>query len=72
MVAVSGMLTIILLLIFISITDMSNYFLIAVILCGAVATARLYLNAHTMREVYTGFMVGMFSQILGLLLFDIL
>lgn len=72
MIAVSGMLTIILLLIFISITDMSNYFLIAVILCGAVATARLYLNAHTMREVYTGFMVGMFSQILGLLLFDIL
>lgn len=71
-VAISGMLTVVLLLVFISITDMSYYFLVMVVLCGAVASARLFLNAHTMRQVYTGFMVGMFSQILGLLLFDIL
>lgn len=68
MVGISGALTAVLLLVFISPADMSYYFLVMVLLAGAIATARLYLNAHTMKEVYTGFMVGMFGQVIGLLL----
>ena len=67
MVGISGALTIIMLLLMISETDMSYYFLAVILLTGAVATARLYLNAHTMKEVYTGFLVGMFGQVLGLI-----
>ena len=68
MVGISGALTIIMLLLLVSENDMSYYFLAIVLLTGAVATARLYLNAHTMKEVYTGFLVGMFGQVLGLIL----
>lgn len=35
--------------------------IIAVLLSGFLASARLYLNAHTPAEVYTGFVVGMLS-----------
>lgn len=72
MVGISGALTAILLLVFISPADMSYYFLLLVVLCGSLASARLYLQAHTMREVYTGFMVGMFGQVIGLVLFGLL
>lgn len=71
MVAISGALTAVLLLVFISPSDVSYYFLALVVLTGAIASARLYLNAHTMREVYTGFMVGMFGQVAGLFLYQI-
>ena len=71
MVAISGALTAVLLLVFISPSDVSYYFLAIVVLTGAIASARLYLNAHTMREVYTGFMVGMFGQVAGLFLYQI-
>ena len=67
MVGISGALTIIMLLLMISESDMSYYFLAVIVLTGAVATARLYLNAHSMKEVYTGFLVGMFGQVLGLI-----
>lgn len=67
MVGISGVLTMVMLLLMVSESDMSYYFLAIVVLTGAVASARLYLNAHTMREVYTGFLVGMFGQVLGLM-----
>lgn len=66
MVGMGGALTALLFLLLFSQTDLSYYFLAMVILSGAVASARLYLNAHTLQEVYTGFMVGMFGQVLGL------
>lgn len=68
-VGVSGMLTAMMLLVFISPSDMSYYFLGMIVLTGAIATARLYLKAHTMKEVYAGFLVGMFGQVFGLFLF---
>ena len=67
MVGISGALTMIMLLLMVSESDMSYYFLAMVVITGALATARLYLNAHTMKEVYTGFLVGMFGQVLGLM-----
>lgn len=70
MVGVSGVLTAVMLLVFISPSDMSYYFLGVIILTGAIATARLYLNVHTVKEVYIGFLVGIFGQIFGLFLFQ--
>ena len=67
MVGISGALTIIMLLLLVSESDMRYYFVAGVILTGAVASARLYLNAHTVKEVYTGFLVGMFGQVLALM-----
>ncbi len=71
MVGISGALTATMLLVFISPTDFSYIFLALVVLCGAIASARLYLQAHTIREVYTGFMVGLFGQVLGLILIHV-
>lgn len=69
MVGVSGVLTAIMLLVFVSPSDLSYYFLAMILLTGAVASARLYLGAHTIKEVYVGFLVGMFGQVFGLFLF---
>lgn len=69
MVGISGALTAMMLLVFISPSDMSYYFLAMILLTGAIASARLYLGAHTMKEVYVGFLVGMFGQVAGLFLF---
>ncbi len=69
MVGISGALTAMMLLVFVSPSDMSYYFLAIILLTGAIASARLYLGAHTMKEVYAGFLVGMFGQVLGLFLF---
>ena len=69
MVGVSGALTAIMLLVFVSPSDLSYYFLAMILLTGAVASARLYLGAHTIKEVYVGFLVGMFGQVFGLFLF---
>ena len=69
MVGVSGALTAIMLLVFVCPSDLSYYFLAMILLTGAVASARLYLGAHTMKEVYVGFLVGMFGQVFGLFLF---
>ena len=69
MVAAGGALTAMMLLVFVSPADMSYYFLIMILLTGTIASARIYLNAHTLKEVYAGFMAGMFGQVLGLLFF---
>jgi len=39
--------------------------IIAVLLCGIVATSRLILEAHTFRELYWGLMIGIFSQVVA-------
>ncbi len=68
-VAISGVLTATLMLVFISPSDMSYWFLSVILLTGAIASARLYLNSHTLKEVYIGFLVGVFGQVFGLFLF---
>lgn len=40
-----------------------------VLIAGLVGTARLYLQAHTPREVYQGYFLGYFVQMLVLVLF---
>ena len=67
MVGISGALISILLLTMVSRVDISYVFLLMIIITGLVGTARLYVQAHTMREVYTGFLVGIFGQMIGLM-----
>ena len=69
MVGVSGFMMFMMLLIMYSQTDASYLFIGSVLLVGLVATARLYLGAHSFREVNTGFLVGIFGQVLAVLLF---
>jgi hypothetical protein len=40
--------------------------MICLVLAGFVGTARLHLNAHTPRELYAGFMVGLICQYIAL------
>lgn len=69
LVGVSGLMMCLMLLVMYSQTDVSYLFIGSVLLVGVVASARLYLGAHTLREVNTGFLVGMFGQVLAVLLF---
>lgn len=69
MVGISGVLTSVMLLLLFSQTDVSYLLLLVVVLTGAVASARMYLGAHTLHEVYSGFLVGMFGQIIALFLY---
>ncbi|MBK9330620.1 MAG: hypothetical protein IPM95_15280 [Sphingobacteriales bacterium] len=69
MVGISGALMAVMTMLFFSQTDVSYFFLIMVVLTGAIASARLYLGAHTLQEVYAGFIIGIFGQMLGLFLY---
>lgn len=69
MVGISGALMAVMTMLFFSQTDVSYFFLIMIVLTGAIASARLYLEAHTIQEVYAGFMIGIFGQMLGLFLY---
>lgn len=63
--ALSGSLMAVMMMFFYAQFD-ANYYLIAVVLIlGAVASARLFLKAHTAKEINMGFMVGMLGQILA-------
>lgn len=69
MVGMSGALVAMMFWLLLSQTDISYIFLLMVVLTGAVATARMYLGAHTLQEIYSGFVIGMFGQVLGLYLY---
>jgi len=63
MVAISGLFFAVVLQLF-STTAQWNYpFAIILILCGLIASSRLYLRAHTPKQVYTGFLIGIIGQI---------
>lgn len=42
----------------------------AILVAGFVGAARLYLNAHTEREVYYGYVIGFFGQFFAYNIFD--
>jgi len=43
--------------------------IVIVILCGFLATSRLYLKAHTPKEVYLGFFIGVICQFIAFVIF---
>ena len=63
--AMSGGLMAIMMMFFYAQLDANYYFIAAIIAIGAVASSRLYLNAHTAKEINTGFIVGLIGQIIA-------
>jgi hypothetical protein len=64
-VALSGALMAIMMMFFYAQLAANAYFLLIILILGAVASARLYLKAHTPREINTGFIVGILGQALA-------
>ena len=62
-IAVGVMTTFIALLAFTDSSSFSLYLSIAVLLSGVVCTSRLIISDHTQKEIYYGFLVGVFSQL---------
>ena len=47
--------------------SMNTLLMVVIVLAGLVGTARMILDAHTNKELYSGFFVGIFSQFIALL-----
>lgn len=62
MVGMSGLLTATMLMMMNSEKSLTTILLGVVVINGLVATARLYLKAHTPKELYVGFMIGIAGQ----------
>ncbi len=62
MVGTGGLLAGILFLYIFSNIELNLILLLTVILCGVVASARMILGAHTLGQVYIGFVVGVIGQ----------
>ena len=69
MVGVSGLLAAIMLMMISSEKSLFLVLIGVVILSGLVATARLYLKAHTIKELYFGFLVGLSSQMIAMIIY---
>ncbi len=70
MVGMAGLLTGTMLMMMNSEKSLTTILLIVVVLNGLVATARLYLKAHTPRELYVGFMIGIMGQMVAMTIFS--
>jgi len=62
-IAVGVMSTFIALLAFTETVNLSLYVIVAILLAGMVSTSRLIVSDHSQREIYFGFLVGVFSQL---------
>lgn len=69
MVGASGLLIASMLMMMNSELSLLNVFLAIVVVNGLVASARLYLKAHTVKQIYVGFMIGMLGQVAALTVF---
>lgn len=65
-VGMGGLLAMVLLIMPISPYSMTLIFWLITLMTGAIGTARLLLKAHEPREVYGGYMIGFFGQLLAL------
>ena len=55
----------------ISVRNTDWLIVVSLLLTGAVLSSRLYLKAHTLREVFLGFSIGFGCQILALMFFQV-
>lgn len=72
MVGASGLLMALILTAITAVKPVLPLILGVMLLNGLIASARLYLKAHTNREIYTGFLVGIFGQMIALNLYKFL
>lgn len=69
MVGMSGLLTGTLLMMLSSEKSLIGALVVIIALNGLVAASRYYLKAHTIKEIYLGFMIGIIGQILAFSVF---
>jgi len=62
--AMIGMLTI-------SVKNVDYLIVVSILLTAAVCASRIYLKAHSMKELFWGFTIGLVTQILALLIFGV-
>lgn len=70
MVGAAGLLTGTMLMMMNSEKSLTTVLLGVVVLNGLIATARLYLKAHTVKELYVGFMIGILGQMMAMMIFS--
>ncbi|MCO5232134.1 MAG: hypothetical protein LC105_01820 [Chitinophagales bacterium] len=70
MVGAGGMLVATMLMMMNAEKSLAGIFLLIIILNGLIATARLYLKAHTIKELYIGFLVGIGGQMVAVTFFS--
>lgn len=70
MVGISGLLVATMLMMMSAEKSLITIFLLIITLNGLIATARLYLKAHTVKELYIGFLVGVGGQMLAVTFFS--
>jgi membrane-associated phospholipid phosphatase len=70
MVGMSGLLAGTLIMMMTSEKSLTLVFLGIVVLTGLVATSRLYLKAHTPKELYVGFLIGISGQMLAFSIYN--
>lgn len=56
-------------LLFFSYDNIEVFLLLSILFAGAVGTSRLLLKAHTSRQVYSGYLVGLIGQAISFLIF---
>jgi hypothetical protein len=70
MVGMAGLMAGTLLMMMNSEKSLIGVFLVIIVLTGLVASARLYLKAHTPKEVFIGFLIGISGQMLAFSIFN--
>lgn len=70
MVGMAGLMAATLLMMISSEKSLIGVFLVIIVLTGLVASARLYLKAHTTKEVFIGFLIGISGQMLAFSLYS--
>lgn len=70
MVGMAGLLTGTLIMMINSEKSLLGVFLLVIVLTGLIASARLYLKAHTPKELYVGFLIGISGQMLAFSLYS--
>lgn len=61
-IGMGGLLAIALFSVNIAVKDVSLFLFATIFFAGLVGTARLYLNAHNLKEIYNGYLVGFLSM----------
>jgi hypothetical protein len=71
MTGMGGLLMALILSSFSSVKPILPFILLVMLLCGLVGSARLYLNAHTPKEIFTGLIAGIFGQMAAINIYHI-
>lgn len=70
MVGMGSVVMLLILVVFTGAIDVGNFLPIVIVIAGLVGTSRLLQNAHTLGELYYGFLIGVLGQMVGLIVYN--